>query len=48
MVEQMEEVNFAIPLKQEEDNPHSATTAQGSSTLMNDISLQVRFYLLYV
>lgn len=40
MVEQIEEVNFAIPLELE-DNTHSATTAQGSSNLMNDISLQV-------
>lgn len=47
MIEQMEEVNFAIPLRQEEDNSHSAATTQGSSTLMDEISLQVWFYTLY-
>ena len=48
MVEQTEEVNFAIPLELEEDNPHSATIAQDSSSLMKNILLQVWFYLLYV
>lgn len=43
MVVQMEEVNFGVPLVLEVDSPFSATNAQASPTIMNDISLQVRF-----
>ncbi|KAG0592874.1 hypothetical protein KC19_1G286900 [Ceratodon purpureus] len=39
----MEEVIFSVPLVLEVDSPYSATTAQAPSTLLNDISLQVKF-----
>lgn len=43
MPEQAEEVNFAVPLVLEVETSESGALQQHSSTLWNDISLQVRY-----
>lgn len=48
MKKQAEEVNFAVPLVLEVETSDSGASQQHSSTLWNDISLQVRYYPCFI